>query len=389
MPAPDDLAQRLDAAAGPAPDVDEGLASVRARLANQPGQHVAGARRWRRPVLVAAASLLLVGAAVAVSIGRDDPATSVRTDGGDATASPPGPVTFEVLEMASSDGQRMGTLRAATDQDALDRLWADTGTNSPTPTVDLARQVVVSITIPDDACPPKLDGFDRRGTTLEPRFVEPAPACNEPLIPKTYVVALDWASTGPSFRLFLPGQPTYDFDDTSLIVTRPLTNPPVEDPEATTPSTTVPDPTDCKGPPGSATDLDGQPDWKSDGARPWTDRSGCLIRVDVLVDMPGAEHCGCEEADVLVMSAKLGERYRTPTYTAVSYVRDPKGVYDLPDVTAAFEPEATLPESAVDTGYRRDGIELHLDPADPSAVWLSYPDGHVELWPLADLPLCA
>ena len=197
MPTPDEMAQLLNAAAGSAPDVDEGLALVRARLAQQPSEHVVGARRWRRPVLVASASLLLVGAAAAV-IGRNDGTTIVRTGGGDTTTSLSGPVTFEVLRLASSDGQRMGTLRAATDQDALDRLWADTGTKGPPPTVDLASQVVVSITIPDDACPPKLDGFDRRGTALEPRFVEPSTDCIKPLVPKTFVVAMDWASTGPS-----------------------------------------------------------------------------------------------------------------------------------------------------------------------------------------------
>lgn len=385
MPAHDEMARLLEAGAGSAPDVDEGLALVRARLAEHPGAHVVGARRWRRPILVAAASLVLVGAAAAV-IGRNDGTTIVSTGGGDTTASLSDPVTFEVLRMASSDGQRMGTLRAATDQDALDRLWADTGTKGPPPTVDLATQVVVSITIPDDACPPKLDGFDRRGTALEPRFVEPTTVCEQPLIQKTFVVTIDWASTGPSFRLFLPGQPIYDFGDASLTVTRPVTSPPLEDPGANTPSTTTPDPTDCHGPAGSATDLKGQPNWK--GVRHWTDRSGCLVRVDVLVDMPGPAHCGYEDADVLSMAGKLGDRYGTADEQGIAYVRDPKGVFGLPAVTAAFEADAKLPESAVDSGYRRDGIRFHVDPADPSAVWLAHPDGHVELWPLADLPLC-
>lgn len=122
MPNPDDLAQRLDGAAGPAPDVDKGLASVRARLADQPGHQIARTSRWRRPMLAAAACLLLVGTAVAVSVGRDNPATNVRTDDGNATAPPAGPVTFDVpaVESASiavtSDGVwRIGGLSGAPD----------------------------------------------------------------------------------------------------------------------------------------------------------------------------------------------------------------------------------------------------------------------------------
>ncbi|MEO6629086.1 MAG: hypothetical protein ABIP03_11015 [Aquihabitans sp.] len=297
-------------------------------------------------------------------------------------------MTFEVLAMASSGSDPVGTLRAATDQNALVSLWDDAGTNIATPAVDLTKQVVVSITIPDDACPPKLDGFDRRGTTLKPRFVDGAEAaCDKPLIPRTFVAALDWVSPGPSFRLFLPGQSTYRFDDTYLTVTHPFSTAPIESPEAVEPSTTVPDPTDCQGPPGSATDRSG-PDWEGFVARSWTDLSGCLIRYDVLMDISGPEHCGYDEADALSMAGTLGERY-AGSEEVVKYVRDPKGVFGLPAATAAFDAKAKLPESAVDTGYRRDGIELHVDPADPNAVWLSYPDGHVELWPRADRPLCA
>lgn len=165
-------------------------------------------------------------------------------------------------------------------------------------------------------------------------------------------------------------------------------------PEKATPTTgapdkTAPDPADCPGPKGSSTDLEGQPDWTSDGYHSWMDRSGCLVRVDVLTDGPGPAHCGYEAADVLWVGDKLGERYRTDEVQELSYVRDPEGVFDLPAVTAAFDPDATLPNAAADTGYHRDGIALHVDPADPSAIWLAYPDGHVERWPLADLPPCA
>ena len=144
----------------------------------------------------------------------------------------------------------------------------------------------------------------------------------------------------------------------------------------------------CDDQPGSATDLTGQPDWVESGVRSWTDRSRCLVRVDVLMDGSGPAHCGQEDADYLAMGDELGERYGTAGVEELWYARDPKGVFGLPAVSAAFEPDATLPKSAMDSGYSRDGIDLHVDPADPSAIWLAYPDGHVELWPLADLPLC-
>lgn len=144
----------------------------------------------------------------------------------------------------------------------------------------------------------------------------------------------------------------------------------------------------CVDQPGSATDLTGQPDWDESGVRSWTDRFGCQVRVDVLMDAPGPEHCGQEDADFLAMGDELGDRYGTADVEELWYARDPKGVFGLPAVTAAFEPAATLPKSAVNSGYSRDGIDLHVDPADPNAIWLSYPDGHVELWPLADLPPC-
>ncbi|CAN5859314.1 hypothetical protein BH24ACT3_BH24ACT3_13580 [soil metagenome] len=47
----------------------------------------------------------------------------------------------------------MGTLRAAVDPAELDELWAAVGFDGPLPDVDFEQRVVISVTIPDDACP--------------------------------------------------------------------------------------------------------------------------------------------------------------------------------------------------------------------------------------------
>jgi hypothetical protein len=112
----------------------------------------------------------------------------------------------------------MGTLRAATSPAALDALWTGIGMTGPVPSVDLGRVVVVSITIPDDLCPPSLDGFERtESTVLTPLFTEP-PGCRQPLVPRTFVAAIDRSSVAPSFTLRLPGSETFGFDEQHLQV---------------------------------------------------------------------------------------------------------------------------------------------------------------------------
>lgn len=190
----------------------------------------------RRPVLAVAAVVLVLAGVVAVAAlasSGEDHVVADAPDGPDPVTSPlpadtsvpvaptdppaPGEVAFRVLGMGER-GEPMGTLRAAYDEGELSALWSDAGLPADPPAVDFEAQVVLSITIPDDACPPTLERFDVDGTTIEPVFVEPSGPCRTPLIPKTFVVAVDWASTGPSFHLFLPGDATYGFDDSVLAV---------------------------------------------------------------------------------------------------------------------------------------------------------------------------
>ena len=130
---------------------------------------------------------------------------------------PPAGVAFEVLDMREAT-EPMGTLRSAVNPDGYAWLWESVGFDGQPPAVDFERRIVVSITMPDDACPPELAGFDREDDLLTPVFAEPAVACNRPLIPKSYVVAIDRAAVAPRFTLRLPGQDGYDFGEQRLTV---------------------------------------------------------------------------------------------------------------------------------------------------------------------------
>ncbi|MBA2495948.1 MAG: hypothetical protein H0V33_02435 [Acidimicrobiia bacterium] len=72
------------------------------------------------------------------------------------------------------------------------------------------------VTIPDDRCPPVLVGFDRVDDVLTPVFREVVAACRAPLVPKTFVVALDRSSVAPSLTLRLPADPTYGYGEQRL-----------------------------------------------------------------------------------------------------------------------------------------------------------------------------
>lgn len=91
---------------------------------------------------------------------------------------------------------------------------------------------------------------------------------------------------------------------------------------------------------------------------------------------------------MIVTGRPVGSRYSSARDDA-DYVRDPEDVFGDPVTAAAFDPEAELPEGAVDTGFRLGGTALWMDPADPSGIFLVAADS-VERWPLDPEPtLCA
>jgi hypothetical protein len=152
-------------------------------------------------------------------------------------------------------------------------------------------------------------------------------------------------------------------------------------PPASTPTATATSASDCDAP-----DLDvaNEPDWRRHADyREWT-RNGCLVRIDVLADRPGPEHCGWQSARVIITGEPLGARY-TSSVDAVEYIRDPDDVLGF---AAGFEPEAVLPENAVDTGYRSGESELWIVPEDSSGIYLVDATG-AERWPRGESPLCS
>ena len=116
--------------------------------------------------------------------------------------------------------------------------------------------------------------------------------------------------------------------------------------------------------------------------REWS-RDGSLVRIDVLADRPGPDHCNFQSARVIITGSPLGAR-STNDGDDVEYVRDPNNVFGL---TETFDPDARLPADAVDTGYRSEGTELWVVPADDTSIYLLEAD-HVERWPRADPPAC-
>jgi len=189
-----------------------------------------------RRVLAAAAVVvaLVAGAALVLSVVGDDDGEGVRagqppgsTDGVTDPSTPPadGEVTFELLNLGVAsepfgDGGEweLPSLRSGSTAEQLDALWTGVrhldptrSSTPPLPEVDFAAQVVVAIAIPDDNCPPELVGFrrqtveDGQPARLIPQFVETVDVCEQPLVPKQYVVALDWASTGDRFSVHVDG----------------------------------------------------------------------------------------------------------------------------------------------------------------------------------------
>lgn len=142
----------------------------------------------------------------------------------------------------------------------------------------------------------------------------------------------------------------------------------------------------CPAREGSVVDVASEPDWRQHADyRPWTTADGnCLIRIDVIADRQGPAHCGWQAARVIVTGIPVGARYADDRNDAV-YVRDPDDVFDDPATASAFDPDADLPEGAVDTGWRQGDTELWIDPADVTAIYLRLGTS-TERWPLDTEP---
>jgi hypothetical protein len=154
----------------------------------------------------------------------------------------------------------------------------------------------------------------------------------------------------------------------------------------TTPATDEPHACDAAHDPDGRTDVATEPDGRSADDADWTDRDGCIVRIDVVAERPGPANCGWEATRVLTTARVPGVRPDDGDET-VDFVRDPDGAYGDPELVSGLDLDADVPDDAVDTGLRLGDVELWAVLDDPSAVWLASPDG-VERWPAGEVPLC-
>jgi hypothetical protein len=101
----------------------------------------------------------------------------------------------------------------------------------------------------------------------------------------------------------------------------------------------------------------------------WTDASGERVSTETIRSAPGPGHCGWDSAIWLNVDGNL-------------YFRDPQGVMAEWTKTR-FEPDAKLPASALDSGYRSAAGSLWLDPGKDAYLVLP---GGVERWPRSTDP---
>lgn len=91
------------------------------------------------------------------------------------------------------------------------------------------------------------------------------------------------------------------------------------------------------------------PLWRQDTFREWF-RDGCLVRIDVITDRPGPDHCGWDGTRVIAVGNPVGERFTSEADT-VQFVRDPVNAYRA-GLDQGFEARTTLPATARFSGYR-------------------------------------
>jgi hypothetical protein len=113
----------------------------------------------------------------------------------------------------------------------------------------------------------------------------------------------------------------------------------------------------------------------------WEDESGRRVPVTRIRSFQGAEHCSWTDITFLVLGRGQAADW---------YVRDHGGEFaEL--LRTTFANKATLPDDATDTGWRRDGRQLWVEPDKTAAYLVSLDDGQsVQRWPAAKQPIrCA
>jgi len=107
------------------------------------------------------------------------------------------------------------------------------------------------------------------------------------------------------------------------------------------------------------------------GDRVWANDAGLILR-----DMPGAAHCGWQQARLLYVGEGVEMRL---------YIGDPLGIMPIDSLQERYDGDAALPADATASGYRNGDLELWFVP-DGRAVFVVGSD-RVELWPRSDPPI--
>lgn len=108
----------------------------------------------------------------------------------------------------------------------------------------------------------------------------------------------------------------------------------------------------------------------AEGVGTWRDEQGRTLE-----SFSGPEHCDWQSVTFLhaeagLLGGAVSER--------LQFLRDPEGLFEA-EVVVPYDADATLPEDAVDTGFRLDDLELWAE-RDRDAVY-ALKEGSVERWP--------
>jgi hypothetical protein len=130
-------------------------------------------------------------------------------------------------------------------------------------------------------------------------------------------------------------------------------------------------------------DLDTEPNYAANYLHRWETAEGCPVRLDIVMTRRGKDACGGEKVADILMGTPLGRPHDDSP--ARIYVKDPTNVFNDHETASAYDPDATLPEDASDSGYRQDGTEMWTVPEDDRFIYLVHED-NIEQWPLDPSP---
>lgn len=117
------------------------------------------------------------------------------------------------------------------------------------------------------------------------------------------------------------------------------------------------------------------------GSRMYT-TSGCPLRLDIVAlgTAPAYDHCFPGVRSLTVGSPVGASTKASP---ARHYYRDPDNLLGQPAVRRRLDLDAQLPATAVDRGYRQGDLQLWVDPANDTLIYVVQGDV-IEAWPRVD-----